>query len=69
MKTYEIIKERAKLSGISLVQLCIKVGIARETLENWKEKEPKTLVILQKINDVLANAEEEKFNQTIKRHE
>jgi transcriptional regulator with XRE-family HTH domain len=69
MKTYEIIKERAKLSGISLVQLCIKVGIARETLENWKEKEPKTLVILQKINDVLANAEEEKFNQTIKRHD
>jgi transcriptional regulator with XRE-family HTH domain len=69
MKTYEIIKERAKLSGISLVQLCIKVGIARETLENWKEKEPKTLVILQKINDVLANAEEEKFNQTIKRND
>jgi|LakMenE18May11ns_1017448.scaffolds.fasta_scaffold9233338_2 hypothetical protein len=69
MKTYEIIKERAKLSGISLVQLCLKVGIARETLENWKEKEPKTLVILQKINDVLANAEEEKFNQTIKRHD
>jgi transcriptional regulator with XRE-family HTH domain len=69
MNTYEIIKERAKLSGISLVQLCIKVGIARETLENWKEKEPKTLVILQKINDVLANAEEEKFNQTIKRHD
>jgi transcriptional regulator with XRE-family HTH domain len=69
MNTYEIIKERAKLSGISLVQLCIKVGIARETLENWKEKEPKTLVILQKINDVLANAEEEKFNQTIKRND
>jgi transcriptional regulator with XRE-family HTH domain len=69
MKTYEIIKERAKLSGISLVQLCLRVGIARETLENWKEKEPKTLVILQKINDVLANAEEEKFNQTIKRHD
>jgi transcriptional regulator with XRE-family HTH domain len=69
MKTYEIIKERAKLSGISLVQLCLKVGIARETLENWKEKEPKTLVILQKINDVLANAEEEKFNQTIKRND
>ena len=69
MKTYEIIKERAKLSGLSLVQLCLRVGIARETLENWKEKEPKTLVILQKINDVLANAEEEKFNQTIKRHD
>ena len=69
MKTYEIIKERAKLSGISLVQLCLRVGLARETLENWKEKEPKTLVILQKINDVLANAEEEKFNQTIKRHD
>jgi transcriptional regulator with XRE-family HTH domain len=69
MKTYEIIKERAKLSGMSLVQLCLRVGIARETLENWKEKEPKTLVILQKINDVLANAEEEKFNQTIKRHD
>jgi len=69
MKTYEMIKERAKLSGISLVQLCLRVGIARETLENWKEKEPKTLVILQKINDVLANAEEEKFNQTIKRHD
>ncbi len=64
-----MIKERAKLSGLSLVQLCLRVGIARETLENWKEKEPKTLVILQKINDVLANAEEEKFNQTIKRND
>jgi len=60
MKTYEIIKERAKLSGISLVQLCLRVGIARETLENWKEKEPKTLVILQKINDVLTDAENTK---------
>jgi transcriptional regulator with XRE-family HTH domain len=69
MTTYEMIKERAKLSGLSLVQLCLRVGIARETLENWKEKEPKTLVILQKINDVLANAEEEKFNQTIKRND
>ena len=69
MNTYEIIKERAKLSGLSLVQLCLRVGIARETLENWKKNEPKTLVILQKINDVLANAEEEKFNQTIKRHD
>ena len=64
MKTYEIIKERAKLSGISLVQLCLKVGIARETLENWKEKEPKTLVILQKINDVLTDAENTKRNET-----
>jgi hypothetical protein len=64
MKTYEIIKERAKLSGISLVQLCLRVGIARETLENWKEKEPKTLVILQKINDVLTDAENTKRNET-----
>ncbi len=63
MKTYEMIKERAKLSGISLVQLCLKVGIARETLENWKEKEPKTLVILQKINDVLTDAENTKRNE------
>jgi transcriptional regulator with XRE-family HTH domain len=63
MKTYEIIKERAKLSGISLVQLCLRVGIARETLENWKEKEPKTLVILQKINDVLTDAENTKRNE------
>jgi transcriptional regulator with XRE-family HTH domain len=64
MKTYEIIKERAKLSGISLVQLCLRVGIARETLENWKEKEPKTLVILQKINEVLTDAENTKRNET-----
>ena len=63
MTTYEMIKERAKLSGLSLVQLCLRVGIARETLENWKEKEPKTLVILQKINDVLTDAENTKRNE------
>jgi len=64
MNTYEIIKERAKLSGLSLVQLCLRVGIARETLENWKKNEPKTLVILQKINDVLTDAENFARNET-----
>ena len=61
METYNKIKERAKRSGISLVQLCNQVGISRETLENWKEKEPKTLVILHKINKALEEAEEIKF--------
>lgn len=61
METYNKIKERAKRSGISLVQLCNQVGISRDTLENWKRKEPNTLVILQKINKALEEAEEKKF--------
>ena len=69
METYKIIKERAKRAGVSIRQLCIKVGVSRDTLENWKEKEPQTLIILKKINEALANAEEEKFNETLKRHD
>ena len=65
MKTYTIIKDRAKRANISLSQLCKGIGISRDTLEKWKKREPNTLVILEKLNAALSNAEEQNYTKMI----
>jgi len=65
MQTYTIIKDRAKRANISLSQLCKDTGISRDTLEKWKKREPNTLVILEKLNTALSNAEEQNYTKMI----
>ena len=47
------IKKRAKEKGLSLDALQQEVGISHMTLQKWKVKVPKSIEILQRINDIL----------------
>lgn len=47
------IKKRAKDKGLSLDALQQEVGISHMTLQKWKVKVPKSIEILQRINDRL----------------
>jgi hypothetical protein len=47
------IKKRAKDKGLSLDALQQEVGISHMTLQKWKVKVPKSIEILQRINDIL----------------
>ncbi len=47
------IKKRAKDKGLSLDALQQEAGISHMTLQKWKVKVPKSIEILQRINDIL----------------
>lgn len=56
-KTFDEIRERAYKAGIPLYKVCELAGINRMTLVKWRKKEPQTLVYLERINQVLTEAE------------
>jgi transcriptional regulator with XRE-family HTH domain len=60
MKTYQRIKERADRIGISISELCKRTGIHRQTLDYWKRNEPITFDYLERINQELKKAEDER---------
>ncbi len=60
MKTYLKIKERAEKIGMSISELCKRTEIHRTTLDHWSRKEPHTLELLQKIEQELKKAEDER---------
>jgi transcriptional regulator with XRE-family HTH domain len=60
MKTYLKIKERADKIGMSIAELCKRTGIHRTTLDHWSREEPHTLKSLQKIEQELKKAEDER---------
>lgn len=47
------LKLRAVSKGVSLSQVCQMAGINRGVLSHWAKKEPKTLITLRRINEVL----------------
>jgi transcriptional regulator with XRE-family HTH domain len=58
MKTYQKIKDRAERCGLTIAEICKRTGIHKQTLDKWSRKEPKTLVYLQLIFDVLGTQED-----------
>jgi len=58
MKTYQKIKDRAERCGLSIAEVCKRTGIHKQTLDKWSRNEPKTLVYLERIYDVLGTQED-----------
>lgn len=49
MKTFEKLSVRCHILGISISELCRRAEVGRQTIEHWKNVEPKTLVIYDKL--------------------
>lgn len=60
MNTGEKIIQRAKVLGISKYDLLRKANLSHSMLDAWKEREPKTLEALERINCILEIEEEKK---------
>jgi hypothetical protein len=59
MKTFEKLSVRCHILGISISELCRRAEVGRQTVEHWKQVEPKTLVIYDKLLTELTKLENE----------
>lgn len=59
MKTFEKLSVRCHILGISISELCRRSEVGRQTIEHWKQVEPKTLVIYDKLLTELTKLENE----------
>jgi len=59
MKTFEKLSVRCHILGISISELCRRAEVGRQTVEHWKQVEPKTLVIYDKLLSELTKLENE----------
>lgn len=62
--TYEQLRIEAVEAGISLTEICKRAGIQRQTVQKWKDKEPHTLVVLNKLRAEIKKAKETKTTVT-----
>jgi transcriptional regulator with XRE-family HTH domain len=49
MNIVQTLKIKAAAAGSNLTEICRRAGVNRQTVEQWKDDEPKTLKILRKI--------------------
>ena len=61
MKTFEKLSVRCHILGISISELCRRAEVGRQTVEHWKQVEPKTLVIYDKLLTELTKLENEHY--------
>ena len=59
MKTFEKLSVRCHILGISISELCRRAEVGRQTVEHWKQVEPKTLIIYDKLLSELTKLENE----------
>jgi hypothetical protein len=59
MKTFEKLSVRCHILGISISELCRRAEVGRQTVEHWKNVEPKTLVIYDRLLTELTKLEYE----------
>lgn len=48
-----ILKRMAKKAGTNLTEVCRRAEIPRQTIERWKNKEPKTIKLLKKLEETI----------------
>jgi len=49
MNIVQSLKTKAAAAGTNLTEVCRVAGISRQTVERWKDEEPKTLQIIRKL--------------------
>lgn len=50
------LKVKAAAAGTNLTRICKNAGVPRQTVERWKNKEPKTITILRKLEAEIETA-------------
>ena len=58
---YEEIKKQCKSRGMTVGELCEKADISRATLSNWKKKNPSSIDIIYKIQEVFNSKDDLKL--------
>lgn len=53
------IQKRGKAVGLNLTEICRKVGCSRATPQRWKAKPPETLLLMDRMEAVVAAAEQQ----------
>jgi len=49
MNIVQSLKTKAAAAGTNLTEVCRRAGVSRQTVEKWKDEEPKTLRILRQL--------------------
>lgn len=49
MNIVQSLKIKAAAAGTNLTEVCRRAGVSRQTVEKWKDEEPKTLQILRRL--------------------
>lgn len=47
------LKAKCAAIGTNITQICKDAGVPRQTVERWKVEEPKTIVLLRKIEEAI----------------
>lgn len=58
---YDRIKKRSMDLGMNLSELCVNAGVQRQVLERWRKSNPKSVVLLQKLELTLDSIETERL--------
>lgn len=53
MTTIEILEKECEENGITILAVARHANIPKDTVFNWRKKEPTTLVTLQKLKDAI----------------
>lgn len=53
------LKAKAAAAGTNLTAICRAAGVPRQTVERWKNKEPKTIALLRKLEAEIEKARAE----------
>jgi precorrin-6x reductase len=57
------LKAKAAAAGTNLTAICKKAGVPRQTVERWKNEEPKTIQLLRKLESAIEQVATEQKNK------
>lgn len=53
MTVFEELKVKAASAGTNLTEVCREAKVKRQVVESWKDKDPKTIQILRRLEKVI----------------
>lgn len=57
LRWLDAIKERGQKCGLTLTDICREAGVARATPDRWRKRPPLSVVLVDKLDAVVAAAE------------
>lgn len=68
MNTFFELKRKCAEAGTNLTEVCKVAGVDRSMLSRWRQREPKTLEILRKLEDAIQQIKQ-KSDENLHRRE
>jgi len=67
MERLDEIESRAKKVGLTMTDLCRRSGVARATPDRWRSRPPKSVELVDDLEDVVLAAEQEEAQRETER--